>query len=44
MSAFFRKCTDYDSVTIGKALDYIEDNVKPKEYGHAGCNPHEASD
>lgn len=33
MAAFFRKCTDYDSVTIGKALDYIEDNVKPKEYG-----------
>ena len=27
MSAFFRKCTDYDSVTIGKALDYIEDNA-----------------
>lgn len=33
MAAFFRKCTDYDSVTIGKALDYIEDNVRPKEYG-----------
>lgn len=33
MAAFFRKCTDYDSVAIGKALDYIEDNVKPKEYG-----------
>lgn len=33
MSAFFRKCTDYDSITIGKALDYIENNVTPNEYG-----------
>ena len=32
MAGFFRKCTDYDSETIGKALDYIESNITPKEY------------
>ena len=36
MLGFFRKCTDYDSETIGKALDYIIDNVEPKEYDFFG--------